>query len=173
MDMGLGYFQKALKLRPDHGKAHAMQIKAANLKSKKEMGDNLFSAGQFNCAHQIYTEALKIDPLNAIINLRLYSSRALTNSYIGNYQNAIKDCTCALKINPKSLQLLELRAKCYKQIENYEESLKDYAAAQEIQQTAENERALKEIWIIIKRNIVFGYKILHTHTRHHHNVNAH
>lgn len=158
MDVGLAYFQKALELYPDHGRARAMQIKAQNLKSKKDLGDNLFNAGRFSDAHQIYTEAIEIDPLNAIINLRLYFSRALTNSNIGNYQNAIQDCTCALKISPKSFEVLELRAKCYKAIENYEECVKDYVVAQEIQKTTENELALKDVWNTIRRNILLRYK---------------
>ncbi len=44
--------------------------------AKKEEGNKVFRAGNFEEAYKIYTEALEIDPNNKFTNSKLYCNRA-------------------------------------------------------------------------------------------------
>lgn len=148
LDQGLKYFQKALDVKPDHKKAHTMQMKAKSLKEKKESADNLFKAGKFHDAHKLYTEALQIDSQHSDFNAKLYFNRALMSSKIGTSLNIIADCTKALDLSPGYLKALLLRAKCHS---NIKDRIRDYESAMKISKTSEIENALKEAKAALKR----------------------
>ena len=57
---------------------------------------------------------------------RIYRTRAAIYYDLEEYQNAIDDCTTALKYLPNDRDCLFQRAKIYYQIENYEASNKDF-----------------------------------------------
>jgi len=68
--------------------------KAKQLIAKKEEGNKVFRAGNFEEAYKIYTEALEIDPNNKFTNSKLYCNRAtvctkvLTLSHLNTYFNS-------------------------------------------------------------------------------------
>lgn len=76
-DKALCNFTQALKLCPDHTKAHAALKRTKNLKNKKDEGNAAYKANKLDEALKLYTEALTIDPLNSLTNAKLYFNRAL------------------------------------------------------------------------------------------------
>lgn len=59
--------------------------KAKRLQSKKQEGNESFASGKYQEAHDIYTEALTIDPLNKSTNAKLYYNRALVCSKVWEF----------------------------------------------------------------------------------------
>uniref|UniRef100_A0A1A9W699 J domain-containing protein n=1 Tax=Glossina brevipalpis TaxID=37001 RepID=A0A1A9W699_9MUSC len=152
LDKGNKYFAVALQLDPDHEKAKEMRNKCKTLKDMKERGNMLFKSGHYCDAHNIYTEALKIDTLNKEINSKLLFNRALVNSKLDNTYEAIVDCTYALEINPQYLKALLLRARCYNIMEKYEECVNDYEAAFQIEKTDEIKKLLLDAKSALKKS---------------------
>lgn len=78
------------------------------------------------------------------MNSKLYYNRALVNSRLASYADAVKDCTSALDANPSYLKALILRAKSHNELQKFEECVKDYEAALKLEKTAELKNLLKE-----------------------------
>lgn len=91
LDKGIMHFERTLMLDPDHKKAKLMRIKSRSLKEKKEQGNECFKTGKYRDALNIYSEALKIDPVNKDINSKLYYNRALVNTKVLLFFTLIKD----------------------------------------------------------------------------------
>lgn len=144
LEKGLIHFERALSLDPDNKNAREMRFKAKNLKEKKELGNELFKTGKLRDAQTAYTEALVIDPTNKDMSSKLYYNRALVNSRLAIYADAVKDCTSALDNNPLYLKALILRAKSYNELQKYEECVKDYEAALKMEKTQEIKNLLRE-----------------------------
>lgn len=102
-------------------------------------------SGKFKDARRLYTQALKIDPLNKAVNSTLHMGRAHVNALLGNQVYAINDCTKVLEANPSNIEALLLRAKCHKNMENYTQSIWDYQSALNLDQSEETERALRSV----------------------------
>jgi len=56
--------------------------KSKSLQAKKDEGNRAFRSGNNHRAYDIYSEALKIDPLNTFTNAKLYCNRALVGSKV-------------------------------------------------------------------------------------------
>lgn len=76
------HFQRVLQYSPDHTKAKSFFKKAKSLQKSKTAGNDAFKAGKYQEAHDLYTEALTIDPENKHINAALYFNRATTSSKV-------------------------------------------------------------------------------------------
>lgn len=80
--------------------ANSLQ-KAKALKAKKEEGNTEFRLGNVQKAHDLYTEALEIDPLNKFTNSKLYFNRATVSSKV---KKKIKKITLqGLPVHSKNL----------------------------------------------------------------------
>lgn len=103
-------------------------------------GGDLMQNKQFHEAIDVYTKALNIVPSNNWIVVTLLHGRAYANSNIGNFREAIEDCTKALAIDASCVNIRLLRAQCHHYLEEFEASINDYelveAAAQLQQDTA-------------------------------------
>ena len=55
---------------------HLFFQRAKSLKQKKEEGNAAFKACNWSSAHELYTQALEIDPCNKATNAKLYFNRA-------------------------------------------------------------------------------------------------
>lgn len=152
LDKGIMHFERTLQLDPDHKKAKLMRTKSRTLKDKKEQGNECFKTGKYRDALTIYSEALSIDPLHKEINSKLYYNRALVNTKLGNLNDAVRDCTEALKINDKYVKALLKRARCYYDMENFEESIKDYETALKLDKSMETKSALKDAKLQLKKS---------------------
>ena len=71
VDKAFQHFQQVLRLAPDHSKALRVFKMAKNLRAQKEQGNASFTKGDFQVAHEIYTAALLVDPLNHAINAKV------------------------------------------------------------------------------------------------------
>uniref|UniRef100_A0A3B4WH33 Uncharacterized protein n=1 Tax=Seriola lalandi dorsalis TaxID=1841481 RepID=A0A3B4WH33_SERLL len=82
---------------------------AKALKAKKEEGNQAFKNNNYEAAYQLYTEALTIDPNNIKTNAKLYCNRATA----GKLNQAIEDCTSAIKLDDTYIKAYLRRAQWY------------------------------------------------------------
>lgn len=81
---------------------------------------------KYNEAIEIQTEALQIKLTRDSIIFEVLYDRAMAYSKIGQFRNAIDDCTKILKMNPTKSNALLLRAQCYDFLDEYERCIRDY-----------------------------------------------
>lgn len=161
IDSALSHFQQVLRLAPDHKKAMDVYKRAKLLKQKKEEGNDAFKAGRFQDACKLYTEALAIDPLNKIINAKLYFNRATVLCRLTKTKEAVEDCTAALNLDTNYLKALLRRAKCYMDLGEYEDAVRDYEKVCKLNRSRESKKLLQDAKIALKQsNRKDYYKIL-------------
>ncbi|KAK9509913.1 hypothetical protein O3M35_004802 [Rhynocoris fuscipes] len=146
------HFQHVLKLAPDHTKAMDIYKKAKALKQKKEEGNEAFKANKNAEAYQLYSEALSIDPNNTSTNAKLYFNRATVSSKLGRLNEAVSDCTAALKLDPNYIKALLRRAKCYMDLQQYEEAVQDYEKAAKMDKSRDIRKLLSDAKLELKKS---------------------
>lgn len=121
-------------------------------------GGAAFKSRRYQEAHDIYTEALKIDPLNKSAMTKLHyniatvaakvSENLVKNVYrifcnlcnivnfvfiqLGNLSESISECTEALKLDAEYLKAILRRAQCFMELKRFEEAVRDYENAYRI-----------------------------------------
>ena len=55
----------------------------------KEEGNTAFKSSQWSKAHDLYTQALQIDPCNKATNAKLYFNRATVAAKLKKYQDSV------------------------------------------------------------------------------------
>jgi DnaJ family protein C protein 7 len=55
------------------------------LSKKKEEGNEAFKIGKIQDAYNLYSEALKIDPINKLTNAKIFCNRATVSSKVNKY----------------------------------------------------------------------------------------
>lgn len=78
---------------------------------------------------EMYTEALEIKPSNKLNTFNLLYDRAFASSKIGNFRDAIEDCTKALLIDAIHTETRLLRAECNFYLDEFEACIRDYEVA--------------------------------------------
>ncbi|KAF4518028.1 hypothetical protein B566_EDAN009261 [Ephemera danica] len=141
------YYQDNVELAIQH-----FQHKAKLFKQKREEGVELVKTGKNNEAYQLYTEALKLDPLNKLTNSKLYCNRAVVCCKLGRLNEAVADCTQALELDETNLKALLRRAKCHMDLQDYEEAVKDYERVCKIDKSRESKRWLQDAKLELKRS---------------------
>lgn len=96
-EKAFNHFTQALKLCPDHAKAHGALKRAKNLKNKKDEGNAAYKSNKLDEALKLYTEALTIDPFNSKTNAKLYFNRALIYAKV-SYLSLSNNLTFNLEI---------------------------------------------------------------------------
>ncbi|KAK2726388.1 hypothetical protein QYM36_000727 [Artemia franciscana] len=154
IDLALPYFQQVLRLAPDYDKARETYKKAKRLMTKKEEGNIAFKQGKLKEALTIYSETLVIDPVNKLVNSKVYYNRALVYSTLGNHSQTVDECSAALNLNNGYIKALLLRAKSYKSLEKHEECVRDYEACMKLEKNAnrETQRLLHEAKLALKKS---------------------
>ena len=135
--MGKKYIREALNGDPDNPKfqkANRNFIKAEKL--KKEATD-LFTAGNYPESIEIFTECIKLDPLNRQYNSAILFNRAVAYSKMAlttnDYQKtALDDLTEAIKINPSYVKAYIKRGEMYMGMSDYEEAIRDFSQAKQL-----------------------------------------
>ncbi|XP_058454316.1 tetratricopeptide repeat protein 1 isoform X2 [Malaya genurostris] len=93
----------------------------------KVQGNDLFKQGDFEKSATVYTEALRICPVQFSAERSiLYANRAAAKTKLSFKPSAIDDCTKAIEHNPKYLKALLRRANLYEEADKLDESLEDY-----------------------------------------------
>uniref|UniRef100_A0A1B6DZE1 J domain-containing protein n=1 Tax=Clastoptera arizonana TaxID=38151 RepID=A0A1B6DZE1_9HEMI len=129
LDNAFSHFQRVLKLAPDHVKALNVYKRAKLLKQKKEEGNEAFKNGKYLDSYSLYSEALDLDPNNNVTNAKLFFNRATASSKLNRLNEAVSDCTAALKLDENYIKALLRRAKCYMDLTQYDEAVLDYEKA--------------------------------------------
>ncbi|MFT7814691.1 dnaJ homolog subfamily C member 7 [Arapaima gigas] len=152
IDKAVQFFVQALRMAPDHKKAQLACRNAKALKAKKEEGNHAFKEGSYECAYQLYSEALKIDPNNIKTNAKLYCNRATVGSKLKKIEQAIEDCTSAIKLDETYVKAYLRRAQCYMETEKYEEAVRDYEKVYQTEKTKEHKHLLKNAQLELKKS---------------------
>jgi len=125
VDKAFTHFQHVLRLAPDHQRAKDTYKRAKSLKQMKEDGNAAFKSSNWSQAHELYTEALAIDPCNKATNAKLYFNRATVAAKLKKFQESVSDCDEALKLDEKYLKAFVRRGRSYLELEKYEEAVRD------------------------------------------------
>uniref|UniRef100_A0AAR2JYP1 J domain-containing protein n=1 Tax=Pygocentrus nattereri TaxID=42514 RepID=A0AAR2JYP1_PYGNA len=152
IDKAVQFFIQALRMAPDHEKARLACRNAKALKAKKEEGNKAFKEGNFEEAYELYSEALTIDPNNIKTNAKLYCNRATVGSKLKKLEQAIEDCTKAIKLDESYIKAYLRRAQCYMDTEQYEEAVRDYEKVYQTEKTKEHKHLLKTAQLELKKS---------------------
>ncbi|KAL6214694.1 hypothetical protein ACLB2K_014126 [Fragaria x ananassa] len=112
----------------------------------KLQGNGLFGNGQYEEALSQYELALQLAPdMPSSVELRsiCHSNRAICFSKLGKYEDAVKECTKAVELNPSYLKALIRRAEAHEKLEHFEEAITDMKKILELDPS--NDQARKAI----------------------------
>uniref|UniRef100_A0A6Q2Z2H7 J domain-containing protein n=1 Tax=Esox lucius TaxID=8010 RepID=A0A6Q2Z2H7_ESOLU len=152
IDKAVQFFVQALRMAPDHEKARLACRNAKALKAKKEEGNQAFKDNNFEAAYKLYSEALMIDPNNIKTNAKLYCNRGTVGAKLKKPDQAIEDCTSAIKLDSTYIKAYLRRAQCYMDIEQYEEAVRDYEKVYQTEKTKEHKHLLKTAQLELKKS---------------------
>ncbi|KAJ8038950.1 Tetratricopeptide repeat protein 28 [Holothuria leucospilota] len=94
----------------------------------QKLGDELFEQKNFRQAVLFYSDALEIDEENA----QLLSRRAIANSHLRNYKQALRDAEILVKFNPHVSKVKmghQLLAVCYEKLDKPKQAISSYLKA--------------------------------------------
>ncbi|XP_012227173.1 dnaJ homolog subfamily C member 7 isoform X1 [Linepithema humile] len=153
VDRAFAHFQQVLRLAPDHAKALEIYKRAKCLKKKKEEGNAAFKREQYQEAYKLYNEALTIDPHNIMTNAKLHFNKATVAFKLEKLNEAVAECTEALKLNENYLKALLKRATIYMKLEEYEEAVRDLEKACKMDKNdRETKRLLAKAKLLLRKS---------------------
>jgi DnaJ family protein C protein 7 len=147
-----GYFKYALRLAPRHGDAKNKYKQAKSFIQKMGKGNKAHKQGRFSEAYTNYTEALKIDPSNNAVNMKLLLNKAMVCVMLGRYTEGVEDCSLVLKMNANYPKALLVRAQCYMDLGEFDKAVRDYKKAFEMDRSPETMRLLENAELALKRS---------------------
>uniref|UniRef100_A0A8C5G7N6 DnaJ homolog subfamily C member 7-like n=1 Tax=Gouania willdenowi TaxID=441366 RepID=A0A8C5G7N6_GOUWI len=152
IDKAVQFFVQALRMAPDHEKARLAARNAKALKAKKDEGNHAFKNNNYEAAYHLYTEALAIDPNNIKTNAKLYCNRATAGTKLRKLNQAIEDCSSAIKLDDSYIKAYLRRAQCYMDTEQYEEAVRDYEKVYQTEKTTDHKHLLKKAQMELKKS---------------------
>jgi DnaJ family protein C protein 7 len=130
-DKALQHFRQALNCDPDMKPAVKNLRMVQKLERLKQDGNAAFKAGRYQEAIDKYSQALEVDPANKNTNSKILQNRALCNSKLKKWSNAISDCDKALQLDPSYTKARKTRAKALGESGNWEEASREFKAIHE------------------------------------------
>eukprot|EP00300_Choanocystis_sp_HF-7_P019503 c20361_g1_i1.p1 GENE.c20361_g1_i1~~c20361_g1_i1.p1 ORF type:complete len:736 (+),score=153.11 c20361_g1_i1:44-2209(+) len=130
-------FHAALTLQPSHAKSAEMIQKASRMQDEKFAGNEAYKMGRLAASVAAYTTALEIDTQLDWFRAVLFANRAAAHVSLNNNEEAIEDCTDALKLDPNYTKAYTRRAQCFLNVGLFEEAMKDCEIALEMDPTSE------------------------------------
>ncbi|KAF2746666.1 TPR-like protein [Sporormia fimetaria CBS 119925] len=130
-DKAIQHFRQALNCDPDFKLAVKNLRMVQKLDRMKEAGNAAFKAGRYQEAIDTYTQALEVDPANKNTNSKILQNRAICNTKLSNFSNAIADCDAALALDPSYTKARKTRAKALGESGNWEEAVRELKAIHE------------------------------------------
>lgn len=114
--------------------AQGMRMSYCKISAKNNLllnfvGKNLIASEKYRDSIEVYAKALEIKPSNTLITIDLLYDRAFSSSKMGNFHDAIADCTHALSIDPIHTEIRLLRAECNFYLDDFETCIRDYEIA--------------------------------------------
>jgi DnaJ family protein C protein 7 len=125
------HFRQALNCDPDFKDAVKYLRMVQKLDRTKEEGNAHFKAGRLQQAVDVYTSALEIDPTNKGTNSKILNNRALCYTKLKQWDDVIKDCDQAIKLDPSYTKARKTRAKALGEGGDWEEAVRAYKNIQE------------------------------------------
>jgi DnaJ family protein C protein 7 len=142
-------FKYALQHEPDYREAWNYYKRANTLSQKMKKGKKAYNEGRFSEAYDTYTEALKIDPENNPVKIKLFIKRAVACQSL---TEAVADCTSVLELNRNYPKALLVRAECYMDLRYFDKAVRDFKSAFEMDRSAENMRRVEYAELALKRS---------------------
>ena len=130
-DQALRLLRLCLGLDPDSKPAIRLLRTVQKLVRTKDEGNAAFKGKDYPKAIELYTAALELDPDNKDINSKILQNRAQAYITIKDYDNAINDCSEALRLDPGYVKAMKIRAKAYAGAEKWEDAVRDYKSVAE------------------------------------------
>lgn len=152
VDRAFLHFKQVLLMAPDHAKARDVFRRAKLLKAKKEEGNVAFKAGQFQVAHDLYTETLSVDPLNKLTNAKVHFNRAVVLVKMNRLEEALADCDRAIALDESYLKAYLRRAKIHMDMSQFEEAVRDYEKVTKMDKSREYKKLLHDAKIELKKS---------------------
>uniref|UniRef100_A0A3Q3B3Z7 DnaJ homolog subfamily C member 7 n=1 Tax=Kryptolebias marmoratus TaxID=37003 RepID=A0A3Q3B3Z7_KRYMA len=155
IEKAVQFFVQALKMAPDHEKARLACRNAKALKSKKEEGNQAFKNNNYESAYLLYTDALAIDPNNIKTNAKLYCNRATAGTKLKKLNQAIEDCTSAIKLDDSYIKAYLRRAqrrRCWLRWPAYGGGLCAHSRLLDLCDASEHKHLLKTAQLELKKS---------------------
>jgi tetratricopeptide (TPR) repeat protein len=105
-------------------------------KCGRERGDELFRAGDFDLAAAQYATCLSIDSDGLLgqeetnaggrLHAVLHCNRAACLMALRRYNQALEECSAALRIHSRYMKAMLRRARCYMRLQRYQEAIQEY-----------------------------------------------
>lgn len=142
-EKAIQHFRQALSCDPDYKAAVKFLRQVQKLEKGKEEGNTHFKAGRYQKAVETYTDALSVDPSNKGTNSKILQNRALCQTKLKKWAEAIADCDAAIKLDPTYTKAKKTRAKALGESGDWDAAVK---VLKEIHETNPQEPGLaKEI----------------------------
>ncbi|XP_068644095.1 TPR repeat-containing thioredoxin TTL4-like [Aristolochia californica] len=153
-DDGVKAAEQAVNL--DSGPESLMWLKKMwTLANARKTGNELYKAGKYIDACEAYGQGLESAPSNSV----LLCNRAACRSKLGQWAEAVEDCTAALNNRPGYTKAHLRRAYSYARLKLWEESLADYKVLrQEIPGDLSIAHSLHQVESELKKIQQTGYK---------------
>ncbi|CAD6237341.1 GSCOCG00002261001-RA-CDS [Cotesia congregata] len=143
-EKSISQLKEVFRLVPDHSEGLKLYKNAKALIDKKNEGNNAFIHRKYNKAHKIYSEALRIDPSNQRMMMKLYYNLAQASYKLDEISRSTEECTKALTIDPNYYRALLRRGQNYMENGDYEEAVADFTKAVITESSSEARRLLDE-----------------------------
>lgn len=111
--------QRASRLDSNNREAGTVVRKARAVALARSRGNELFKAARFSEACAAYGEGLEHDPNNSV----LLCNRAACRCKVGQFEQAIDDCTAALNVRPSYSKARLRRADCNSKVTHHKLAL--------------------------------------------------
>lgn len=154
------HFEYALRIAPNHQRAMNIYNRAKVLVQRKEEGDKAHAAGRYKEAYDIYTKALQIEPNNNSVNTKLFVSRAMVCSKLGRFNEAVDDCSSALKLDENNRKARLQRAKCYMELKDFDKAVRDYEKAFKNDKSRESLRLFENAKLALEKSKDNNYYLI-------------
>ncbi|KAI9319686.1 hypothetical protein BX666DRAFT_2119283 [Dichotomocladium elegans] len=122
----IDYLTKSVRYDPDSNSAKMMLKHIKVIEAQRVKGITALEANQLQDAVDIFSACLEMDEENDVLNALLYVNRATALQMLKKYNEALRDCNCAIQLDPESLAAYSRRASCAMEIEDYKTAIHDY-----------------------------------------------
>ena len=131
------HLKQILRVDPDHALSQKLFKALRNLSQQKDLGDEQYKAANYKEASQNYTEAIDNPICVGLYKSKLHYNRSCTLYYLKSYNDCIKDCNDALRIDDEYVKVYIRRGNAYVNLESCTErdcmeAIADYEKAMEL-----------------------------------------
>ncbi|KAK5645575.1 hypothetical protein RI129_006875 [Pyrocoelia pectoralis] len=119
--------EEELRKINDSLSAEEKNDRLAQANDLKKSGNDLFKNCQYLDSVKLYTESLRLYPLENVSERSIvYGNRAASKLHLNYKESAVDDCTKSIELNSSYVRAILRRAKLYEEMEKFDESLEDY-----------------------------------------------